>query len=90
MQFFKTYLFSESLSILAASDSIINARSILTRVVPFVILWIIANYTYSQALGHLPASETTAVFSSNPAFVCICGWILLRDRFDIIRVCLLI
>ncbi|VDM13624.1 unnamed protein product [Wuchereria bancrofti] len=47
----------------------------------FLIFWLIANYSYSQSLGHISASATSTIMSSNTAIVVIFGWIILNDQF---------
>uniref|UniRef100_A0A7E4V2J0 EamA domain-containing protein n=1 Tax=Panagrellus redivivus TaxID=6233 RepID=A0A7E4V2J0_PANRE len=56
------------------------------RVVPFLLLWIGANYCYSQGLGHISASAASALMSSNVAMVGILSVIILRDRITFIKV----
>ena len=43
--------------------------TLLTRCLPFALLWCACNYTYTRALCALSATDVTAVFSSAPAFV---------------------
>ncbi|VIO89981.1 Uncharacterized protein BM_BM18096 [Brugia malayi] len=47
----------------------------------FLMFWLIANYSYSQSLGHISASATSSIMSSNTAMVVIFGWIILNDQF---------
>lgn len=60
--------------------------SLLRYVVPFNILWVGANYAYSQALGHISASAASSIMSSNTAIVWVLGLILLKGSFSIIKV----
>lgn len=52
----------------------------------FLLFWTGANYSYSQSLGHISASATTAIMSSNAVMVCVLGWIILHDKFVPLRV----
>ncbi|CAG9531637.1 unnamed protein product [Cercopithifilaria johnstoni] len=51
------------------------------RTILFLIFWLIANYSYSQSLGHISASATSTIMSSNTAMVVIFGWFILNDQF---------
>lgn len=53
--------------------------TLLTRCLPFVILWCACNYMYVRALSVLSATDVTALFSSAPVFVYLLSLILLRD-----------
>jgi len=63
-----------------------NIFAFLIRITPFLILWIGANYCYSQSLGHISASAASAIMSSNVAMVCVLSWVLLREKVDLIKV----
>uniref|UniRef100_A0A0R3RRS5 EamA domain-containing protein n=1 Tax=Elaeophora elaphi TaxID=1147741 RepID=A0A0R3RRS5_9BILA len=56
-------------------------RSYFLRTALFLTLWLIANYSYSQSLGHISASATSSIMSSNTAMVVIFAWIILKDQF---------
>lgn len=64
----------------------LTVTSYLIHVTPFVCLWIAANYSYSQSLGYISASAASSVMSSNTAMVCCLGWLILRDRFSLLKV----
>lgn len=53
----------------------------LIKVTPFILLWIAANYLYSQALGHISASAALVIVSSNVAVVYALQWALLKQKF---------
>lgn len=61
-------------------------RAFLVRELPFIVLWIAANYTYSQALGHISASAAASVISSNICVVCVLGWLVLNEPFSAVKV----
>ncbi|KAE9555075.1 hypothetical protein FO519_001736 [Halicephalobus sp. NKZ332] len=63
-----------------------NIFGFIVRVIPFLILWIGANYCYSQGLGHISASAASAIMSSNVAMVCVLSWVLLKDKVDPLKV----
>lgn len=56
------------------------------RTMLFLLLWLAANYSYSQSLGHMSASATSTIMSTNTAMVCILGIAILHDRFIPFRV----
>uniref|UniRef100_A0A914YGM0 EamA domain-containing protein n=1 Tax=Panagrolaimus superbus TaxID=310955 RepID=A0A914YGM0_9BILA len=60
--------------------------SLFLRVTPFLLLWIGANYCYSQGLGHIAASAASSIMSSNVAMVCILSWVLLQEKIDPVKV----
>uniref|UniRef100_A0A914ZSZ4 EamA domain-containing protein n=1 Tax=Parascaris univalens TaxID=6257 RepID=A0A914ZSZ4_PARUN len=56
-------------------------KSYIKRTALFLFFWTGANYSYSQSLGHISASATASIMSSNAAMVCTLGWIILKDQF---------
>ena len=54
--------------------------TLITRCLPFVIIWCGCNYMYTRSLSVLSATDVTALFSSTPAFVFILSLLLLRDE----------
>ncbi|XP_065539704.1 solute carrier family 35 member F4 isoform X2 [Lathamus discolor] len=48
---------------------------------PFSILWTLTNYLYLLALKKLTATDVSALFCCNKAFVFLLSWIVLKDRF---------
>ena len=54
--------------------------TLLTRCLPFVIIWCGCNYMYTRALSVLSATDVTALFSSTPAFVFIFSLLLLKNE----------
>ncbi|XP_055327859.1 putative thiamine transporter SLC35F3 isoform X2 [Paramacrobiotus metropolitanus] len=48
----------------------------------FAIIWAATNYMYSYALSILAASDVSALFSSNTAFVFFFSWTILHERFE--------
>ncbi|VDN00876.1 unnamed protein product [Thelazia callipaeda] len=47
----------------------------------FLFFWMLANYAYSQSLGHISASASSSIMSCNTAMITVLAWIILRDRF---------
>ncbi|CAB3976717.1 Hypothetical predicted protein [Paramuricea clavata] len=54
--------------------------TLLTRCLPFVIIWCGCNYMYTRSLYVLSATDVTALFSSTPAFVFVLSLLLLKDE----------
>ncbi|VDK70873.1 unnamed protein product [Onchocerca ochengi] len=48
-----------------------TVRSYFKRTSLFLLLWLIANYSYSQSLGYISASATSSIMSTNTAMVLI-------------------
>ncbi|OQV26223.1 putative thiamine transporter SLC35F3 [Hypsibius exemplaris] len=48
----------------------------------FAIIWTSTNYMYSFALRIIAASDVSALFSSNTAFVFFFSWTILHERFE--------
>lgn len=58
------------------------------RTAPFSILWTLTNYLYLLALKKLTATDVSALYCCHKAFVFLLSWIVLKDRFMGVRVCL--
>lgn len=56
------------------------------RVLPFLVMWVAANYSYSYALGHISASAASAIMSANTAVVCFLGYAILGARPSALKV----
>uniref|UniRef100_A0A914C3Y2 EamA domain-containing protein n=1 Tax=Acrobeloides nanus TaxID=290746 RepID=A0A914C3Y2_9BILA len=63
----------------------LTIKSVFIGVTPFIILWVAANYCYSQALGNISASGASSIMSSNTAIVCVLSWVLLKNSFSFIQ-----
>ncbi|XP_047249090.1 solute carrier family 35 member F4 isoform X3 [Girardinichthys multiradiatus] len=57
------------------------------RTAPFSILWTLTNYLYLLALKKLTATDVSALYCCHKAFVFLLSWIILKDRFMGVRVC---
>ena len=51
---------------------------------PFTICWEATNYMYIRALGSIHVTDATALFTTNTAFVYICSWIWLKEKYILI------
>ncbi|XP_027855672.1 solute carrier family 35 member F4 isoform X3 [Xiphophorus couchianus] len=58
------------------------------RTAPFSILWTLTNYLYLLALRKLTATDVSALYCCHKAFVFLLSWIVLKDRFMGVRVCM--
>lgn len=58
------------------------------RTAPFSILWTLTNYLYLLALKKLTATDVSALYCCHKAFVFLLSWIVLKDRFMGVRVCI--
>uniref|UniRef100_A0A8B9JK14 Solute carrier family 35 member F3a n=1 Tax=Astyanax mexicanus TaxID=7994 RepID=A0A8B9JK14_ASTMX len=67
-------------------DEGLSVRTLLSRVAPFGVLWILTGYLYLQGLRRIPPTDACALFCCTRAFVFLISWIVLRDRFMGIRV----
>lgn len=63
-------------------------RLFLKRTAPFSILWTLTNYLYVLALRKLTATDVSALYCCHKAFVFLLSWIVLKDRFMGVRVCI--
>lgn len=57
------------------------------RTAPFSILLTLTNYLYLLALKKLTATDVSALYCCHKAFVFLLSWIVLKDRFMGVRVC---
>lgn len=64
----------------------LTLKLFLKRTAPFSILWTLTNYLYLLALKKLTATDVSALFCCNKAFVFLLSWIVLKDRFMGVRV----
>ncbi|KAF7251888.1 Solute carrier family 35 member F4, partial [Varanus komodoensis] len=64
----------------------LTLKLFLKRTAPFSILWTLTNYLYLLALKKLTATDVSALFCCNKAFVFLLSWIVLKDRFMGIRI----
>ncbi|CAD5221351.1 unnamed protein product [Bursaphelenchus okinawaensis] len=71
---------------LVFSRKTVKLRHIFTKVVPFLVMWVAANYSYSYALGHISASAASAIMSSNTAMVAILAYFLLSVVPSVVKV----
>ncbi|XP_022088807.1 solute carrier family 35 member F4-like isoform X2 [Acanthaster planci] len=51
---------------------------------PFCLCWMVTNYVYIRAVGIITVTDVTALFATNTAFVYICSWIWLKEKFILI------
>lgn len=58
------------------------------KTAPFSILWTLTNYLYLLALKKLTATDVSALYCCHKAFVFLLSWIVLKDRFMGVRVCI--
>ncbi|XP_072345565.1 solute carrier family 35 member F4 isoform X2 [Scyliorhinus torazame] len=63
----------------------LTLRLFVKRTAPFSILWTLTNYLYLLALKKLTATDVSALFCCNKAFVFLLSWIVLKDRFMGVR-----
>ncbi|XP_048394088.1 solute carrier family 35 member F4 isoform X3 [Stegostoma tigrinum] len=64
----------------------LTLRLFLKRTAPFSILWTLTNYLYLLALKKLTATDVSALFCCNKAFVFLLSWIVLKDKFMGVRI----
>lgn len=64
----------------------LTLKLFLKKTAPFSILWTLTNYLYLLALKKLTATDVSALFCCNKAFVFLLSWIVLKDRFMGVRV----
>ncbi|XP_062974272.1 solute carrier family 35 member F4 [Elgaria multicarinata webbii] len=67
-------------------DGGLTLKLFLKRTAPFSILWTLTNYLYLLALKKLTATDVSALFCCNKAFVFLLSWIVLKDRFMGVRI----
>lgn len=64
----------------------LQLRTVFQYVGPFCLLWMVTNFLYVSALGVIPATDVTALFSSCNAFVYIFSLIWLKEKLAIVKV----
>ncbi|XP_078418822.1 solute carrier family 35 member F4 [Cetorhinus maximus] len=64
----------------------LTLKLFLKRTAPFSILWTLTNYLYLLALKKLTATDVSALFCCNKAFVFLLSWIVLKDKFMGVRI----
>ncbi|XP_069494181.1 solute carrier family 35 member F4 isoform X1 [Ambystoma mexicanum] len=64
----------------------LTLKLFLKRSAPFSILWTLSNYLYLLALKKLTATDVSALFCCNKAFVFLLSWIVLKDKFMGVRI----
>ncbi|XP_060708488.1 solute carrier family 35 member F3 isoform X2 [Hemiscyllium ocellatum] len=67
-------------------DDGLTIKLFFSRMAPFCVLWTLTNYLYLLALKKISATDTSALFCCNKAFVFLLSWIVLRDKFMGVRV----
>ncbi|KAI6205466.1 hypothetical protein M3Y94_00794900 [Aphelenchoides besseyi] len=73
-------------SALIFSANGLSVQSFLKKVTPFLVLWILANYSFGQSLGRISASAAASIMSSNAAMVCILSSLLIKEKFTVEKV----
>lgn len=76
----KLFSFRRECSRIFGEDGL-TLKLFLKRTAPFSILWTLTNYLYLLALKKLTATDVSALFCCNKAFVFLLSWIVLKDRF---------
>ncbi|XP_068110289.1 solute carrier family 35 member F4 isoform X1 [Hyperolius riggenbachi] len=64
----------------------LTLKLFLKRTAPFSILWTLTNYLYLLALKKLTATDVSALFCCNKAFMFLLSWIVLKDKFMGVRI----
>ncbi|XP_078255222.1 solute carrier family 35 member F3 isoform X2 [Rhinoraja longicauda] len=67
-------------------DDGLTIKIFFTRMAPFCVLWTLTNYLYLLALKKISATDASALFCCNKAFVFLLSWIVLRDKFMGVRI----
>nr|XP_033794504.1 putative thiamine transporter SLC35F3 isoform X2 [Geotrypetes seraphini] len=67
-------------------DNGLTAKVFFTKAAPFGVLWTLTNYLYLHAIKKINATDVSALFCCNKAFVFLLSWIVLRDRFMGVRI----
>ncbi|XP_038643251.1 solute carrier family 35 member F4-like [Scyliorhinus canicula] len=68
------------------SEGAVSLRALLKQAAPLSILWTLTNYLYLMALRTISATDASALFCSNSAFVFLLSWIALKERFMGVRI----
>ncbi|XP_077975754.1 solute carrier family 35 member F3-like isoform X2 [Styela clava] len=64
----------------------ITTKQFFLRIVPMNILWVATNYLYMIALKFIAATDASAIFASNVAFVYMLSLCILKEKLYVIRV----
>uniref|UniRef100_A0A2K6GU30 Solute carrier family 35 member F4 n=1 Tax=Propithecus coquereli TaxID=379532 RepID=A0A2K6GU30_PROCO len=80
-----SFFFPRECSRIFGEDGL-TLKLFLKRTAPFSILWTLTNYLYLLALKKLTATDVSALFCCNKAFVFLLSWIVLKDRFMGVRI----
>ncbi|XP_048387833.1 solute carrier family 35 member F3 isoform X2 [Stegostoma tigrinum] len=67
-------------------DDGLTIKLFFSRMAPFCVLWTLTNYLYFLALKKISATDASALFCCNKAFVFLLSWIVLRDKFMGVRI----
>ncbi|XP_062927749.1 solute carrier family 35 member F3-like isoform X1 [Mobula hypostoma] len=67
-------------------DDGLTIKIFFTRAAPFCVLWTLIHYLYLLALKKISATDASALFCCNKAFVFLLSWIVLRDKFMGVRI----
>ncbi|XP_038656499.1 putative thiamine transporter SLC35F3 isoform X1 [Scyliorhinus canicula] len=67
-------------------DDGLTIKIFFSRMAPFCVLWTLTNYLYLLALKKISATDASALFCCNKAFVFLLSWIVLRDKFMGVRI----
>uniref|UniRef100_UPI00398E5614 solute carrier family 35 member F3 n=1 Tax=Pristiophorus japonicus TaxID=55135 RepID=UPI00398E5614 len=67
-------------------DDGLTIKIFFSRTAPFCVLWTLTNYLYLLALKKISATDASALFCCNKAFVFLLSWIVLRDKFMGVRI----
>ncbi|XP_041043346.1 putative thiamine transporter SLC35F3 [Carcharodon carcharias] len=67
-------------------DDGLTIKIFFSRLAPFCVLWTLTNYLYLLALKKISATDASALFCCNKAFVFLLSWIVLRDKFMGVRI----
>ncbi|CAO2609354.1 Putative thiamine transporter SLC35F3 [Lemmus lemmus] len=67
-------------------DNGLTLKVFFTKAAPFGVLWTLTNYLYLHAIKKINATDVSALFCCNKAFVFLLSWIVLRDRFMGVRI----
>ncbi|XP_039255496.2 solute carrier family 35 member F3-like isoform X1 [Styela clava] len=64
----------------------ITTKQFFLRIVPMNILWVATNYLYMIALKFIAATDASAIFASNVAFVYMLSLCILKEKLYVIRI----
>lgn len=52
----------------------------------FLVIWTVTNYAYAVSLAMISASAASSIMTANTAIVCVLGWLILKEAFNIVKV----